>query len=454
MSKRIPYHAQQDALDAMDGKTGFALFFDMGTGKTYTTMLDAARMFKRGDVSKMLVVSPLSVAHHWEDEIDEWFAHLTVRVVRGTPAVRKRIIGGPQMVAVINYDLVHSHLDELMAAGFDLIVADESHRLASPKARWTKALLKLAGTAKYRRALTGTPIRNWELDLYNQMKFIDPTILPWRSHFAFRKEFAIEQMFGGFTKVIGMRDVERIRTLCAPHCRYVTFDDVVKDMPPWVETVRTVPLTKEQARVYREVSRDLLAEVSSGTVTAQNAAIQTLRLSQVAGGTVRTEDGEPVILGSNQMAELLTIASAATGGVVVWCKFVDEIRWVTEQLQAGGFTASCIYGEVPAAQRRHLLKSFESGALQFLVCQVQAVSEGVNELKNADLEVRWSYDWSYVTFVQSRARMRRSGRDKSKACRSILLVAEGTTDEKVAAAVKRKENVAVSSLEDIRRLVK
>jgi len=439
------YKHQEDALKLLRITEGFGLFFDMGCGKTLTIIKDLEERLQDGRNTQALIVCPLSVVHSWITELGK-FSSLSAVAIRGTPKQREAALNSTAQVKVINYDIVHKYEKQLASA--DYLVADESQRLISPKTRWTKALLRLSKAAKTKRVLTGTPIRNWPIDLFNQMKFINPAILPWRSHFAFRKQFAIEMNMGGFSKIIGVRDEEDIRARCAPFVRYVAFDDAITGMPEWVDQVRTVEMNPDQKRAYKELSKDLVTQVDMGMVTAQNAAIQMLRLSQIAGGTLLDEEGKPHRLGSKKLDELRDVIAAGHKGIVVWCKFTEEIKWIGHEIGA-----EVIYGAVPDDERRRILKDFEDGRINILIAQVQTLAEGVNELKNADCEVRWSYDFSYVTYVQSRARLRRSGRDKTKPCLSIQLVTEDTTDTKVIAAVKRKEGVAVNTLEEIRRLI-
>jgi len=443
-----PY--QESALKRMEGREGFALFHDTGTGKTLTTLRDMERAFDTGRATRALVVAPLSALHNWRDQMAEFTPYAPL-AVRGSLRARQRIIEGDHKVLLMNYDLVPRHADALAAAGLDYLAADESHQMASPKVAWTKALLRLAKHANVRRVLSGSPIRKWELDLYNQMMFIDPNILgKWRSHFAFKKAFAIEQNMGSFSSVIGMRNVEVIRELCAPYADYLSFDNAMPHMPPWVEERRLVPMSAEQLRLYKELRRDLMASIDSGEVTAANAAIEALRLSQIAGGTLRDTEGRDHRIPNGKLEETKDIVSnhRGKGGIVVWVRFTEEARWLSEEL-----SAPCIYGDTPEGRRTHHLKEFEAGRLPVIVCLLQTMSESVNELCNADLEIRWSYDWSYVTFKQSRARMRRGGRNPSKPCLSIQLVTENSTDLVAIDAVRRKENVSVGTLEAIRSLV-
>jgi len=440
------YAHQAAALERMDSHSGFAMFHDMGTGKTLTVLRDMQRAFEKGRATKALVVCPLSVIPSWLDQVEK-FTPYTATAIRGTAAKRRRSLLGSGRITVINYDLLWGHLDDLMACGFDYLVADESHRLISPKTKWTRAMLKLSRQAAMRRALTGTPIRKWPIDLYNQMRFIDPTILPWRSHFAFRKTFAIEQNMGGFSKIIGVRNADEIERLCAPYCDYVAFDDAI-DMPMWIDEQRTVPMLPEQRRVYVELSKQLLTEINGGLVTAQNAAVELLRLSQISGGSIKDEQGATHWLGSKKIDEVRDILRAG-GTTVIWCRFIAEILKLKAELNCPG-----IYGGTPASERAEILTGFKNGEHPVIVCQVQTLSEGVNELCNADREIRWSYDWSYTTFVQSRARMRRSGRDKQRPCVSIQLITENSTDARIVKAVLHKKEVATNTLEAIRELLK
>lgn len=441
----LKLHKHQDrALELLERNPYFGLFWEMGCGKTLPTAMDMRRRNLRS-----LVVAPLSVLPAWRKELRRvGYDKQDILVLRGTAAKRRRMLAhSTAPVTVINYDLVASHLDELMAKGFELIVADESHRLINTRNRWSKALLRLAKRAHVRRCLTGTPIRHTPLDLYGQMAFLSPSILPWRSYFAFKARFGIEVQRGNFRQLVGVRDEHLIHQAVAPFVDYLSFDDVV-DMPQWVEEVLTVPMNTEQARAYKELRRDLLTMIDGAEVSAQNAAIQLLRLAQIAGGTIKMPDGSANILGSPKLDELRNLVEQVSGQLVVWARFRAEVEWLAEEM---GWPF--IHGGVSASARASALSDFANGSIKGIVCQLQAVGEGVNELAAADAEVRWSYDFSYTTFVQSRGRMRRLNRANPKPCRSFMLVSEGTVDARIMQAVQHKESVAVNTLEAIREVL-
>lgn len=402
---------------------------------------------------RALVIAPLAVMPSWVEHVRE---HTSVRpyMLRGTPVQRRRTLEKVRahtapLVLVVNYDLLHTHLEDLLAANFDYIVADESQRLINTRNRWTKAAFKLADAAKTKRILTGTPVRNTELDLYGQMRFLSRSILPWRTYFAFKKRFAVEVPVGyGLTKVVGVREPEIIHTHCSPFVDVVRMDDVLPDLPKWVVQERVVAMLPEQRRVYRELARELLAQVNGETITAQTAAVEALRLAQVAGGTIKAPSGDTHILGSKKLDEVRDVLDNTHGGVVIWCRFRAEIEWLAKELDA-----PFIHGGVSSHERHARLQAFEKGDARVIICQIQAVGEGVNELANADAEIRWSYDFSYAMFEQSRARMRRKNRTNPLPCLSVMLMTEGTVEAATVEALRNKQSVATRTLDDIRKLI-
>jgi SNF2 family DNA or RNA helicase len=86
---------------------------DQGTGKTVSTAVLARLLAGLGDALPALVICPNSVVRVWRDELPRWFPDCRPYIVRGTAAVRQRLIAqalaDPAAVMVINYEGVRSH---------------------------------------------------------------------------------------------------------------------------------------------------------------------------------------------------------------------------------------------------------------------------------------------------------------------------------------------------------
>ena len=66
----------------------------------------------------------------------------------------------------------------------------------------------------------------------------------------------------------------------------------VLDLPPETTSRTTAIWPAKAARIYTDLEEDFVARVKDGTVTAANAMVKLLRLQQVTGGCVPTDDGD------------------------------------------------------------------------------------------------------------------------------------------------------------------
>ena len=56
--KTEPYQHQKDALTKCWNKTSFAIFAEMGTGKTKIALDNACILYNKGKIDRLLVVAP------------------------------------------------------------------------------------------------------------------------------------------------------------------------------------------------------------------------------------------------------------------------------------------------------------------------------------------------------------------------------------------------------------
>lgn len=86
---------------------------DQGTGKTVSAAVLIQMLAGLTEALPALIICPNSVVRVWRDELPKWFPQCNVYIIRGSAAVRKKLIvqGGtdPMGVMVINYEGVRSH---------------------------------------------------------------------------------------------------------------------------------------------------------------------------------------------------------------------------------------------------------------------------------------------------------------------------------------------------------
>ena len=77
--KTEPFDHQRKALEACWNKESFALFMEMGTGKTKTTIDNIGYLYLKKRIDAALIVAPKSVYTVWKNEIE---THLPSEIER------------------------------------------------------------------------------------------------------------------------------------------------------------------------------------------------------------------------------------------------------------------------------------------------------------------------------------------------------------------------------------
>jgi len=155
------YPFQREAVDFVAKVGGKALLsLDMGCGKTIVAIGYAVlKKFPR-----VLIICPASMKEAWKREILR-FAGIKANILSNKDN------GGWE---IINYDQLRSYQDYLLEDSYDLIVADESHYCKNIKTLRSKITMKIVKKAKHVLFMTGTPVLNRPIELYNVVNAITP----------------------------------------------------------------------------------------------------------------------------------------------------------------------------------------------------------------------------------------------------------------------------------------
>ena len=90
--KTEPYAHQLHALGASHNKENYALFMEMGTGKSKVLVDNIAMLYDKGKINAALIVAPKGVYRNWErQEIPTHMPeHVLYNVVTWSPATTKK----------------------------------------------------------------------------------------------------------------------------------------------------------------------------------------------------------------------------------------------------------------------------------------------------------------------------------------------------------------------------
>lgn len=442
----------RDELSGQPG-AGCALLMEMGTGKTLTTIGITGALANAGRIRRVLVVAPLSIVGVWEEEFQKFADFPYCLVVLSGNGSRKRdtlrhMAGTALQVAVVNYESAWRMEKDLAAWRPDLIVADEGHKIKTHNIAASKALHRLGAKAGYRLLLTGTVITNKAVDVFSQYKFVNPAIFG-QSFYAFRGRYFDMVGYGNHTPVLKKSmEAELMERMHSIAFRATKAECL--DLPEMTDILRQVNLEPAALQVYRGLVKESYAELSSGEVTATNILTRLLRLSQLTGGFIGNDETSAVEQVSSAklsaLEDILDGIMAEGKKLVIIARFVPEIKAICRLLENRKLRYSCIAGGVKDREGQVAAFQNEPEVTAF-VGQIATAGLGIT-LTAASTMVFYSLDYSMSNFEQAKARIHRVG--QRMPCTYLYLVARGTVDEKVLAALGDKADLARTLVDDYR----
>jgi SNF2 family DNA or RNA helicase len=327
-----------------------------------------------------------------------------------------------------------------------LMAIDESTTIKNPGAARTKNIIALGKNVSYKRILTGSPVTKSPLDLYTQCWFLDPWLLDQQSYYSFRTRYALLRkiMVSGrqIEIVVGYRNLGELSEKIKPFSHRVLKDDCL-DLPSKTYMKRTIQLTEEQNKVYKQMKEIALATLNGKMTTTHNVITQLMRLHQITCGHFKSDDGQTQKIANNRLAELMDVLSEMEGKAVIWAHYRYDIEVIVEAIKKeyGDNSVVTYYGDTTTDDRQKAIKLIQNpeSPVRFIVGTPQTGGYGIT-LTGASTMIYYSNGYDLEKRQQSEARIDRIGQEKPMTY--IDIIAEGTVDEKIVKALRTKVNIA------------
>lgn len=455
------------AFGALDAKTpggGFGELFEMGCGKTLTTIAVAGALYNLGKIDRVLVVAPTSVCSVWPHDLNQFATFpWEARVLLGDKKKRLKALNELEnwpfkalRIAVINYESTHRDgiFEALAAYKPDLIVCDESQRIKNPSAAQSKALHKLGDAAPFRMILSGTPVQNNAVDLYSQYRFLDPAVYG-ANFYAFKNRYCIMGGYGQH-QIVGYRNMDELVEKEHSVAYRITKEECL-DLPQQTFINRYVQFTDAEQAIYEQLRKSSFLELETGeNVTATTILTMYLRLMQLTGGFLTADEStRPKQVNTAKLDALTDIVDDyvvdAGKKLVIFARFRAEIAAIENLLRLRKIQYGSIYGDVPMEERGKIVEDFQTNPdTKVFVAQIQTAGLGIT-LHAASTAVFYSYDYNYANYAQALARIHRIG--QRLPVTYIHLVVDGSIDEKILAALENKEDMAKTVVDSWREVL-
>jgi len=473
--KNKPYLHQAAFLQRFWEDPEVALFADMGTGKSFMLINNAAMLYDKGKVNSMLIVAPKGVYRNWyTSEVPKHMPeHVQYTMAAWSPSPRKAEKAQMELmlnavdtlrILVMNIEAFSTPKGLNFASVFlrvttSFMAVDESTTIKTPGAKRTKGIIKVGREARYRRIATGSPVTKSPLDLFSQCEFLGPNNLNYSSYYAFQNRYAVlverKLPTHTFKQIVGYRHLEELQKKLNDFSFRVTKEECL-DLPDKVFVRRDIELTDEQRKAYDQMKLMALTLIGGDMMSTNNALTQIMRLHQICCGHVKFDDGRQVDIPNNRVNELLATTQEVTGKIIIWANYRRDIENIKAALQKEyGMTAvATYYGDTETEERQEIVTKFQDpdSDLRFFVGNPRTGGYGLT-LTAAHTVIYYSNSFDLEVRLQSEDRAHRIG--QTNKVTYIDFISPGTVDEHIVKALRNKINIASAVLgEDLKDWIK
>jgi SNF2 family DNA or RNA helicase len=460
--KTKPFAHQTKALEMSWDKKVFAYFMEMGTGKSKVLIDNIAMLYNKGHINGALIVAPKGVYKNWFDsEIPNHMPdYIDKKMVLWEATINKTKEKELNTLFQSSFDLHilimnveafstkkgKQFAEKFLSCHKTLMAIDESTTIKNPEAIRTKTIIGIGRDVKYKRILTGSPVTKSPLDLFTQCYFLDPWLLDHQSYYSFKTRYAITKQINVSGRmvhlVVGYRNLGELSDKLKPFSFRVLKDDCL-DLPPKTFMKRIVQLSAEQKKVYDQMKQMALAILNGKMVTTATVLTQLMRLHQITCGHFKSDDGDIQILKNERLDELLDVLDEVEGKAVIWAHYRYDIEVIVEAIKKryGDNTVVTYYGDTTTEDRQKAIKLIQNpdSPVRFIVGTPQTGGYGIT-LTGASTMIYYSNGYDLEKRQQSEARIDRIGQEKPMTY--IDIIAEGTVDEKIVDALRKKVDIA------------
>lgn len=452
------YPYQNEGVQFIERHNGRALIADeMGLGKTVQAL--AWIHLHHLEASPVVVLCPSSLKVNWKREAEKWAKGMNVQILNGqTPY---EITGN---LIIINYDILPYWLNRLVSTGVTTLVIDEAHYVKNNGTKRTKAFKRLRKYATNIIALTGTPIENKPIEIFNIVQAIDETVFP--NYISFIKKYcaAKKDRFGwntsGASNTLELNHILKNTIMIRRKKK-----DVLKDLPPKrfvkitleldnklkyleaeTEFIRFLHEKFNDLEITEEVKRELIQYAKTHDIEVSED-LSDSDLMQIRKAKIESAKKAPIFTRIEVLKQL-----AVEG------KMKQIIEWIEDFLESGEKLvvfaihkkvisqlmkhfpeAVKIDGSVSMSQRQEVVDSFQSKPdVKLLIGNIKAAGVGIT-LTAASNAAIIQFPWTPGELMQASDRIHRI--TQTKKVTIYNLVGEDTIEEKIIDTLIKKDKI-------------
>ncbi|WP_232698492.1 DEAD/DEAH box helicase [Brevibacillus daliensis] len=431
---------------------GGILADEMGLGKTLQSISFIVSILPeiREQQLPALIIAPTSLVYNWQNELKKFAPEIRTVIADGTKEERSHVLHDLSHVdaLITSYPLLRRDIEMYANHSFHTLILDEAQFFKNHTTQTAQAVKLI--TAKYRFALTGTPVENSLEELWSIYDAVFPEL------------FRNKKTFHNITRE---NVAKRIRPFMLRRLKV----DVLRELPDKIETIQTSALLADQKKLYAAY----LAKLQQETLKHLNEdGFQKHRIKILAGLTrlrqlcchpaLFVEDYEGSSAKFEQLLALVEDCRSAGRRMLVFSQFTQMLDLIGRELGYQGVPFFYLDGKTPASERVELCNRFNEGERDVFLISLKAGGNGLN-LTGADTVILYDLWWNPAVEQQATDRAHRIG--QKNVVQVIRFITQGTVEEKMYELQQKKKNMieeiiqpgeeAISTLteEDIREIL-
>ncbi|TFE22844.1 DEAD/DEAH box helicase [Cohnella luojiensis] len=407
---------------------GGILADDMGLGKTLQSIAYLVSVLPemRDQQLPAIIVCPASLMYNWHNELKKFAPEVRATIADGSKTERDRILMQLSEVDVLitSYPLLRRDIDSYAQPSFHTLILDEAQAFKNHATQTAQAVKGLQ--ARYRFALTGTPIENAIEELWSIYDAVFPELFQDRRTFNELTRETVAKRIRPFL-------LRRLKT------------DVLKELPEKIESLQASELLPEQKKLYMAY----LAQLQKETLKHLNEeGFNKNRIKILAGLTrLRQLCCHPALFvegydGSSakfeQLMEIVEECRSSGKRMLVFSQFTEMLGIIGRELGYQGIPFFYLDGNTPASERVGLCDRFNEGERDLFLISLKAGGTGLN-LTGADTVILYDLWWNPAVEQQAADRAHRMG--QKNVVQVLRLITQGTVEDKMYALQQRKKNL-------------
>ncbi|MCZ4376901.1 MULTISPECIES: DEAD/DEAH box helicase [Enterococcus] len=407
-----------------------------GSGKTATVIGTYAFLREKKEIDKVVMIGPKNSFGSWIDEFRICFGidlenkdfYLNIHSTELKDTKKRKYFlkfeTGRKELILINYESVNMLKSELnhLIDEKSLLVFDEVHKIKNPNGQRAKASIEVSKGAGRILALTGTPIPNSYVDIYNVLNILYPE--DYKDFFGFSidglrnpngREIAVineklKPFFCRITKgqqAVPLPNEDNIEEISVSDIENRLFKIIYQTYKQNMFALMTRLL--QLGSNPKLLLKDLDVSMYKAIIDDESDFSEDIKVKNYTEDIYNLVEKIEESSKTKATIELIKKLVSENKKTIVWCIFISSIELLENKCEELGLSAISIYGETSMDERLKLIKEFQKGQYDILITNPHTLAESVSLHQVCHDAIYYEYSFNLVHLLQSKDRIHRLG---------------------------------------------